>query len=318
MKSVSIINFKGGVGKTTLAFHLACFLARTGRVLVVDVDHQSSLSIVLLGGAEWESAVAKDKSCNTIFASFCTSYIPMPGNEIISQNPLSLQHRYYPSKTARYNNLDLVCAQFELDDTEIDLASTTVGGVVGSEWEKRTLLARWLDAIKAHENYDYVVFDCPPATKLVSQNAIAASNYYVMPVVLDEMSSRGVTHFRNLVSEKIDKKLEFYRANASVPKSRVPSSYRSKTKLVGIAPFLAKPAGRAASGLTNIHTETLDTLRYRWKTDVLDTVVKNLTGVPESTNVGWPVWDRAGEANVTRDVRQMMEKVCSEILDRMS
>jgi chromosome partitioning protein len=39
MKKVSIINFKGGVGKTTLSFHLATHLAREHRVLLIDVDH---------------------------------------------------------------------------------------------------------------------------------------------------------------------------------------------------------------------------------------------------------------------------------------
>ena len=57
-KKVSVINFKGGVGKTTLAFHLAAHLAQTNTVLVVDVDHQSSLSIVMLGGKLWERAAS--------------------------------------------------------------------------------------------------------------------------------------------------------------------------------------------------------------------------------------------------------------------
>jgi len=70
--------------------------------------------------------------------------------------------------------LDLVPAQFELDDTEIELASTTVGSATVSEWQKRTLLTEWLDKIEASKLYDYVIFDCPPATKLVSQNALAA------------------------------------------------------------------------------------------------------------------------------------------------
>ena len=54
-KRVSIINFKGGVGKTTLAFNLAAGLARYhgARVLLVDMDHQSSLSIVCLGSDVW-------------------------------------------------------------------------------------------------------------------------------------------------------------------------------------------------------------------------------------------------------------------------
>ena len=51
-KRISIINFKGGVGKTTLAFHLGAGLAKfhNARVLLIDVDHQSSLSIAASHG----------------------------------------------------------------------------------------------------------------------------------------------------------------------------------------------------------------------------------------------------------------------------
>ncbi len=57
MKKASIINFKGGVGKTTLSFHLAAYLARKNRVLLIDVDHQSSLSLVILGEGLWKDQI---------------------------------------------------------------------------------------------------------------------------------------------------------------------------------------------------------------------------------------------------------------------
>lgn len=128
----------------------------------------------------------------------------MPCDEIVLQNPIGLKE---PRFVSWYPNLDFVSAQFELDDTEIDLASSSYGNANLSDWDKRTFLASWLDAIKAHEKYDYVLFDCPPATKIMSQNALAASDCYIVPVVPDDLSSRGVTHFRSLVQSKIDAKL---------------------------------------------------------------------------------------------------------------
>lgn len=311
---VSVINFKGGVGKTTLAFHLATYLAREKkRVLVIDIDHQSSLSIVMLGGTIWEQNAKEGKTSNRIFESFCKSKVQMPGDEIIIKDPFKLRNSSYN----QYPTLDLVAGQFELDDTEIELASTTIGGPTVSEWEKRTLLATWLDKIEVEEKYDYVIFDCPPATKLVSQNALAASDYFVIPVIPDEMSSRGVTHFRNLVQTKIDAKLSYLRKAAGIAEEDVPESYTEVTELAGIVPFLAKPAGNAASGLTNLHTNQIRVLRRKWKEDVLDTVVVNLTGIPESVNAGWPVWDRIGWTNVTKAVVQMMENTCKEIIDNL-
>jgi chromosome partitioning protein len=179
----------------------------------VDVDHQSSLSIVILGPALWEKQVKAQKTVNRIFESFCNRKIPMPKDEIIVSNPIGKRDERYAHW---YPNLDFVSAQFELDDTEIDLASTTYGNANMSDWQKRTLLADWLDGINAQDKYDYVIFDCPPATKIVSQNALAASDCYVIPVIPDDLSSRGVTHFRNLVQNKIDKKLAYLRESAHV------------------------------------------------------------------------------------------------------
>lgn len=236
----------------------------------------------------------------------------MPGKEIIFQNPLHArqpQYDFYPS-------LDLVPGQFELDDTEIELAATTVGSATISEWQKRTLLAEWIDSVEAEKNYDYIIFDCPPATKLVSQNALAASNYFIIPVIPDAMSSRGVTHFRKLVIEKIDNKLEFLKKGAGISVKDTPRAYVPTTKLAAIAPFLAKYAGRASSGYTNIHTEQLSALRRLWGKDLLKTVVKNMTGVAEAMDAGWPVWTAYETQNITKAV-PMLQDMCTEIEERL-
>lgn len=309
---VCVINFKGGVGKTTLAFHLAAHLAAKHKILVIDVDHQSSLSIVILGGNLWEKVAGANKTCNVIFQSFCNRKVMMPGKEIIFTNPL---HARQPSYDL-YPNLDLVPAQFELDDTEIELASTTVGSATVSEWQKRTLVAEWLDSVGANSTYDFIIFDCPPATKLVSQNALAASDYFLIPVIPDALSSRGVTHFRQLV-EKIDNKLEFWRAGASIAEAEIPRSYVSKIELAAIVPFMAKHAGRAESGLTNIHTQQLAQLRRRWGSEMLKTVVKHMTGVPEAMNAGWPAWNMQETQNIRKVVPSLRE-ACEEIASRIS
>lgn len=309
---VSVINFKGGVGKSTLTFHLATLLATKSKVLVVDVDHQSSLSIVMMGGNLWDKATADRKTCNVIFESFCNRRVSMPGDEIIHKNVLH-------SRDARYNfypNLDLVPAQFELDDTEIEMASTTMGSAMLSEWHKRTLIAEWLDVVEADEKYDYIIFDCPPATKLVSQNALAASDYFVIPVIPDAMSSRGVTHFRSLVTNKIDKKLEFLRTGSSIADKDVPKAYIPTTKMAAIVPFMAKTAGNAASGLTNIHTEQLSALRRQWGDDMIKPVVTHMTGVAEAIDAGWPVWKAYATPNIKK-VIPMMTKACVAVQERL-
>lgn len=66
-KRVAVINFKGGVGKTTLALHLGCHLGAQGhRVLLVDVDHQSTLSVTCLDPAAWEAIADQGITVNQI------------------------------------------------------------------------------------------------------------------------------------------------------------------------------------------------------------------------------------------------------------
>lgn len=183
-KRVSVINFKGGVGKTTLSFEFAAGLSRFHspcRVLLLDMDHQSSLSIICLGSDNWEQSVADAHTTTEIFRPFISN-APMPGKEIIWSDPL---------QDAHYKTLDLVPASLDLDDTEIELTASHHGNAIHSEWDKRTLICRWIEETNVDEKYDYIIFDCPPATKIVSQNAIAASHGYVVPVVPEAVMERG-------------------------------------------------------------------------------------------------------------------------------
>jgi chromosome partitioning protein len=120
MKTVSIINFKGGVGKTTLSLHFACYLALSHRVLLIDVDHQSSLSIVILGGPLWTTCVTGGRTINKVFESFCNRRIPMPDDSIVIKNAMFERERTLRRQNDLYPSLDFVSAQFELDDTEIE------------------------------------------------------------------------------------------------------------------------------------------------------------------------------------------------------
>jgi chromosome partitioning protein len=192
------------------------------------------------------------------------------------------------------------------------LASTFAANPSLSDWEKRTLIASWLDDINAAGDYDYVIFDCPPATKIVSQNALAASHGYIVPVIPDELSSRGVTHFASLVQNKIDAKLNFLKGSAPVPANQIPSNYVGNTKMAAIVPSLVKTSGNAASKMTNIHTTQLAALRRQWGASVIGTVGKHYIAIPEALNAGLPVWNFWGQ-NARRDIKNMMTSICSDL-----
>lgn len=311
-KRISVVNFKGGVGKTTLAFHLGTWLAhrdpqKPPRVLLIDVDHQSSLSIVVQNVEHWETAYKGNKTVDSIFSSYTTQGAKMPGREIIIKTPLG----------ANYPTLDIVPARYELDDTEIELAATTIGNAFVSEWRKRTLLCRWLAESGADDEYDFIVFDCPPATKIVSQNALAASHAYVVPVIPDQMSTRGVVHFVNLVANRIDAKMKGF-AKAVQP-NEIPSTFVPDTILGGIVISMAQTHGPAATGYINEHWTQMAALRRQWGSQVLTNVIERAAGVPESLAQGWPVYDSTENPNVTnRSLPNMFRQVCRELTAKLA
>jgi chromosome partitioning protein len=163
-KRISVINFKGGVGKTTFSYQLGAGLARFhgARVLLMDMDHQSSLSIVSLTAPIWQQLVAQNRTVNEIFKTFI-GQTPFPGKNLIEKQAIKRA-----SITNNYKTLDIVPASLQLDDIEIELTATHQGNAIKSEWDKRTLICRWLEEASVDDDYDYIIFDCPPATKIVS------------------------------------------------------------------------------------------------------------------------------------------------------
>lgn len=304
-KRISIINFKGGVGKTTLAVQLAAGLARyhkPSRVLAIDMDHQSSLSILCLGGPGWDSVVKSGKVIDQLFDSFGGSAQP-PGNDI------RYQTRF---KETLYSNLHIVPATLRLDDIEISLTSAQQGDPIKSEWNKRTLIARWLEESGVDNMYDYIIFDCPPATKIVSQNAIAASHGYIIPVVPEAVMERGAPHLQNMVKTGIDDRL------AALAKFGDPRPlFVPETKLVGVVITRIKSAG-GASGYTDDHTQHLSSLQRRWKADLLKPYIGEGTGVSQTLSAGVPVYDWPGAQNIGgRGIDKSYKTLTAELKKRI-
>lgn len=304
-KRVSIINFKGGVGKTTLAFNFGAGLARyhKAKVLLVDMDHQSSLSIVALRVAAWDEAVTEQRTTDEIFKPFIGQRPDTPGRELVISSPV---------RGSNYSALDLVPASLQLDDTEIELTASHHGNAIQSEWQKRTLVCDWLDKAKIDKDYDYIIFDCPPATKIVSQNAIAASHGVIIPVVPEAVMERGAPHLFAMIDSGIDKRLRALQAMGTKKKSFV-----RKTKLVGLViTRIATHSGY--SGYTNDHTRHLRSLQRTWSSDLLEPYIVQGVGVSESLAAGRPVYDGWNTQNVGgRDLHTQYRKITENLKVRV-
>lgn len=190
MKIVSVINYKGGVGKTTITANLAAEMAHRGKkVLVIDLDPQTNLTFSFFKVDEWSKKYEKDKTIKFWFDSI------IDGNKIPSFDELIVSK----------NGIDIICSHLGLIDVDIELAA---GLSSGTERQHRINYIRTYSYIKnelqkINKPYDIVLFDCPPNFGIVTKNALIASDYYIVPAKMDYLSTLGINYLRNHVNRLV-------------------------------------------------------------------------------------------------------------------
>lgn len=166
---VSVVNFKGGSGKTTTAAHLAQHLALKGhRVLAIDLDPQASLTA--LHGIQPEL-----DDVPSLYETLRYDDERKPISEVI--------------RPTNFPNLDIVPASLELQEYEYD---TPVALTSSDSHEGRTFFTRISKALsEVDDRYDVVVIDCPPQLGYLTLTALTASSSVIVtvhPQMLDVMS----------------------------------------------------------------------------------------------------------------------------------
>lgn len=190
-RKISFINYKGGVGKTSLIVNLAACLAKEGqRVLLFDFDTQSNASIWLLRLERWNKFNATGEGA--VYSIFNPGTARVKDLIIPSVVEGKNGEKLLPT-------LDLVPTTFNLVDLE-------------SEYDidpKRPPYAIFQEQIAEIEsNYDYILFDCPPNILRAAQCGIFCSNEVYVPSNPDALSLIGFT----LLIEKLGK---FHQLSAS-------------------------------------------------------------------------------------------------------
>jgi chromosome partitioning protein len=185
-KIVAVANFKGGVGKTSTAAHLAMSAALDGyRVLVIDLDSQGSMTSIFGGrvGDEW----------GTVFPLLARHYAghlrgenqrrldrgeaPLPLDETLTEAlkvtaPGLVQRTHWP-------NIDLIGAQLNLYWAEFQIP---VWRMAARGWKLWDALTETLAADGMLEAYDLVFLDTPPALGYLTINGLAAADILLVPL----------------------------------------------------------------------------------------------------------------------------------------
>ncbi len=190
-RKISFINYKGGVGKTSLIVNTAASLAKLGkRVLLCDFDTQSNASIWLLRLDRWNKINAAGEG--SVFSIFDPGRAKVRDLVVKDVVEGKAGEKLLPG-------LDLVPTTFNL----VDLENEYTGDPKRPHY---LVFYEQLAAIEA--NYDYILFDCPPNILRASQCGIFSSNEIYVPVNPDALSLIGFT----LLVEKLYK---FHQLSAS-------------------------------------------------------------------------------------------------------
>jgi chromosome partitioning protein len=192
VKVVSVINYKGGVGKTTLTANLGAELAARGhRVLLVDIDPQMSLTLSFYRPDEWSDRLRDGRTIQRWFDRVAGNRGP-DLDDLIATPPLAEQ------ALAGRGRLDLIPGNFRLLNEDVRLQANKGGQVIDKLRRKSVHLHRQLGAAlqePAFDEYDLVFIDCPPNFGIATRMALIASDLTLTPARPDYLSTIGLRYF---------------------------------------------------------------------------------------------------------------------------
>ena len=169
-KIISLVNQKGGVGKTTTSINLSASLAVEGKkILLVDLDPQ--------GNATTGVGFNKGDIDLSIYDVF---------NDTCEINKAILH--------TKFKGLDLLPSSLQLAGIDIELMDR---GREDPNFKKSFQLKNKIDVCR--DDYDYIIVDCPPALGLITTNALVASDSVIIPVQCEFYALEGITQLLNAI-----------------------------------------------------------------------------------------------------------------------
>lgn len=201
MTVVSVINYKGGVGKTTVTANLGAELAFRGqRVLLIDLDPQASLTFSFYRAAYWESDLEAERTILQWYGSVLSpgpteslrTFVVTPPdvNAVISANG--------------NGRLDLLASHLGLVEVDLDFAYLLGGSRFQRGSPNFLPVHRSLaDALSTDDfrEYDLILLDCAPNFTMVTRTGIVASDHILVPAKPDYLSTLGIDYLRRKLSE---------------------------------------------------------------------------------------------------------------------
>ncbi|GEP65764.1 cobyric acid synthase CobQ [Clostridium beijerinckii] len=246
MKVISFLNVKGGVAKTTSCVNVAAELGRQGeKVLIIDLDPQSNAT----------------KYLNVYNPSTKGTYELLAGEDVPIQGTI-------------YKNLWIVPANINLIMSEGEILADT-------KKARETRLKKWLNS-KKEDSFDYILIDCPPSLGMLSINALAASDYVIVPLKIDKFALDGFEYLMGSIQG-------------------INEEFNDKLKLLGILITMDRA--------TTINREIKQELKDELGNILFKQTIRDNVDVIKSTFNSTPVVYFNSRANASKDYKSFVEEM---------
>jgi len=221
MKIISLFNNKGGVGKTTLAFHLSCALAeKNHKVLMIDLDPQCNLSLCAIDEEKLKEIWEIEDDFIDDFDNTKKKIGELEFNRI-NNNPRTIHYLLKPTEEGtgelvnlplplniRYN-LDLIPGRLTLHKYEYKISERWGGAYQGDPLAIRTVTRIRTIASEYSEKYgyEYVIVDTSPSLGALNKIIISTTDGFIIPCLPDMFSLYGIRNIGealNLWKKELD------------------------------------------------------------------------------------------------------------------
>lgn len=264
-------NYKGGVGKTTSIYQIALHMASKGRkVLLIDLDPQCSLSEICLSKNEKTLDSLKDhESLNYIYdlwkerKKYPYIKLEIQATSLIKRTQDDI---YYIPSNIFYSNGGLDELALQLSNDFYDLLP----------------LQQFFKESKIEQDFDYILFDCPPSNTILTQGAFLLSDYFIIPSIIQTLSIRGVVHYIKTVDSIYEK-----RCTNSEHSLLARACFGEKPVLLGIFETLKKTRVNNSNELQDLKDElTKINLHTKKPNYLFSTIITNNEHIARKTGNG--------------------------------